>query len=316
MAVFLAVLKIIAIVLAAVIGLVVALFLIVLFVPVRYNLSGSFHGEAAVKVKAIWLAHAARFNLSYENDELSVSLKVAWFELLNRKDGEKSAGGDEKSSGDEKPSGEDERKCAEKDGGKLSGKDERKRAKEDGEKSSGKDGADDAKKRESESERKAGEEKSGFERFLKKLSEAFSSLSERAEGILEKLSAALKKAGDAIDFITDETTVTAVKCFKTAFFTLIGHILPKKFTADVRFGFKSPDATGKTLAALAVICGMLGKRAEGLKVTPDFEERVFDGDILARGRIRLNHFAAFAVKLLSEKEVIKTYKRFKKEFMS
>ncbi len=83
--------KILLILLLSVIGLVVACLLAILFVPVRYRLSGQFASIREIKLKLHfhWLFHIVSLRFSYE-DELKYKLKLFGFSILGSENKETS----------------------------------------------------------------------------------------------------------------------------------------------------------------------------------------------------------------------------------
>ena len=76
------ILKIIGIVLLVLLGLLLAAVLLVLLVPLRYRLSGSWHGGPSGGVRLTWLLHAVSVRAAYE-DGLKVTAKLLGFQVLD-----------------------------------------------------------------------------------------------------------------------------------------------------------------------------------------------------------------------------------------
>ena len=66
---------------------------------------------------------------------------------------------------------------------------------------------------------------------------------------------------------------------------LLHHILPRRMTGRIHFGFEDPSKTGKTLAYFSMLYPFT---KENLVIEPEFEteELILEGDIAFRGRIR------------------------------
>lgn len=90
MATFLAVLKIIGIVLACILGALAAILLIVLFVPVRYSVKGRYKDDVYVKTNVSYLLHLFALYATY-TDALKVILRILIIpiKLLPKKAGRK-----------------------------------------------------------------------------------------------------------------------------------------------------------------------------------------------------------------------------------
>ncbi len=81
---------------------------------------------------------------------------------------------------------------------------------------------------------------------------------------------------------------------------LLKKIKPTRIEGDVVLGTGDPAATGQVIGAIAALYGFLPKK---LKITPDFEEKRYEGNLHVKGRIRLIHVLAAALKLFFDKNV-------------
>lgn len=76
MSVILLILKIIGIVLLALLGIILAVVCLVLFVPIRYRVSGEIEDEQVVHVKVTWLLHLISWSGDYEGEEFHSCLRI------------------------------------------------------------------------------------------------------------------------------------------------------------------------------------------------------------------------------------------------
>ena len=82
MHIVLLILKILGIILLVLFGLLLLVLCTVLFVPVRYQISGSWKEEKWGRVRVSWLLSAICVNGSYEKEKgLQASLRVLWLKL-------------------------------------------------------------------------------------------------------------------------------------------------------------------------------------------------------------------------------------------
>lgn len=81
---------------------------------------------------------------------------------------------------------------------------------------------------------------------------------------------------------------------------LLKKIKPVKIEGNVVFGTGDPATTGQAIGAIAVLYGFL---PEKLHITPDFEEKKYEGNLHVKGRIRLIHVLVIALKLILDKNV-------------
>lgn len=64
---------------------------------------------------------------------------------------------------------------------------------------------------------------------------------------------------------------------------LIKYILPRKIRGWVHFGTSDPAQTGEILGAVSILFAMYG---QGVRVIPDFDQAVFEGEAELRGSLR------------------------------
>ena len=85
---------------------------------------------------------------------------------------------------------------------------------------------------------------------------------------------------------------------------------PKKYRLRVRYGFEDSETTGWLAVRLAVLYGLLGLDIE---LIPDFEESVFEGEGMIKGKIRLAGILMIAGKVyfnrLVQKKLLKKSSR-------
>lgn len=80
----------------------------------------------------------------------------------------------------------------------------------------------------------------------------------------------------------------------------IKKLLPKKCRADISFGTGEPDVTGYIYAAYCSLSAYLPK---GISYEPIWMERMLEGDVWMKGRLRLIYFVVAAVQIFSNKDV-------------
>lgn len=89
---------------------------------------------------------------------------------------------------------------------------------------------------------------------------------------------------------------------------LLHHILPRRMTGRIHFGFEDPSKTGKTLAYFSMLYPFT---KDNLVIEPEFEteELILEGDIAFRGRIRLGYLVYVALSVVLNKNIRRQYKR-------
>ncbi len=131
-----------------------------------------------------------------------------------------------------------------------------------------------------------------------KIGEIFQKFSDRIKTLSEK-------KNKIIDFITDEVHKKALVKVRDEGLYLLKKLKPKKFLAEIHFGFDDPCLTGKLLAGVSMAYPFLGKNVD---VSPDFERQVLEGNLKIAGRIRVSYFARLLWRLIWCREVRMTYK--------
>lgn len=88
---------------------------------------------------------------------------------------------------------------------------------------------------------------------------------------------------------------------------LFTHIFPQKWKGKIRFGLEDPGATGKALAVLSILYGLIENMPE---IIPDFEKEVLEGHFFCKGRIQV----FFLVRHIWHMWFHEDFKRVKKNF--
>ena len=86
---------------------------------------------------------------------------------------------------------------------------------------------------------------------------------------------------------------------------LLGSVLPRQFSLSARFGFEDPYHTGQLLAGIAVLYPFL---PGDVRVEPYFEERIFRGKAVLRGRLYVASLVFAAFQVLRRRAVRETYR--------
>ena len=92
-----------------------------------------------------------------------------------------------------------------------------------------------------------------------------------------------KNVNDLKEFISDDNTKEAFGFLKKETLILLKHIRPRRIKGYVHFGFDDPSYTGNLLGLIYMI--LRGSPKE-FRINPDFENKVFDGEIHAKGRVQ------------------------------
>lgn len=302
------ILKIIAIILAAILGILVLLISIVLFVPLRYQVVGKGGGtldSLDIKIKAAWLFRLISADAVYHERALKWQVRLGW-KKLNVSDGEMPAEEaadaaeaelfpkakeeikdtiEDIASGSDKPAGEIAEELKE-DTGDIK-----------------KEVADltDEVEEELEEDQKLRDKIEGIWASIQKF---FKNIKYTLTKIYDKIKLLIEQKDRVLAFLTDEIHRRAFNLAKKELFRLLKHLRPKRFETKITVGFDDPYNTGRLLAGYSMVYPFIGEHAQ---LTPDFDHKILEGDLLLKGKIRGIYFLILAWNLFWNKEVRKTY---------
>lgn len=132
--------------------------------------------------------------------------------------------------------------------------------------------------------------------FLANITENIRKLSQKREMIEKKLRVIRR-------FLEQDTTKKAWKDILKYLKQTFRHVRPKKFHGMIHFGLEDPSTTGQILGAFGVLLPVYRNH---IVVTPDFEQQIFEGELSARGRIQAGYFVILAIKVLLNRNLVKT----------
>ena len=306
MAVLLLILKIIGIILLILLGLILLILAVVLFVPVRYQVSGSIGERTTVRIAVTWLLHAVSWRAAYEEEGFSSQLRIFGITRKGKKPDDGEPGEDDREDGAEEP---EERSAA--DALLTDGE-----QKTDGILTDGEQGEaerfderqakepDPAEHKELEQANPAVRRKRRgglFRRIWERIRAFFAGLVRKLRQLRAGIKEALKKIKDVRTFLTDERHREVLPLIFTDLKYLLTHFKFRRIRTDLTFSMGDPALTGQVLGGLCMLPFLYRYQVQ---VYPDFEaENTYvTGTFDIKGRARGLHIAVSAVRLLGKKE--------------
>lgn len=138
-----------------------------------------------------------------------------------------------------------------------------------------------------------------FSKIYNYIVEKLKNLYNGIKSIIELCRSGKEKLRIIIDFIRSDE-LSGMVCFtKDNVLHLLKKIKPKFLKGDIRFGTGDPCSTGELLGAVAVARGLF---AFDINIVPDFEEKVFEGNVKAKGRIRISTLLIIIFKFITSDE--------------
>lgn len=298
------ILRILGICLLGIIGFLLLLLCILLFVPVRYELRAEFPGEirgSKVNFRLTWLLHLLSAKARYEEQELTWRVRVAWkkFAKAEMPVGETEEEPDIEKAADAKQEPDAKQALDEKEKSDIKEASDIKGISEDSSKK--------RTKRENQENGKKEKKPSVYERLNQKIITIWRKIKYTFVKICGKIKGKAKNISDTKDaiqiFLNDEVHRSAFRKIKKELIWMKRLLKPKIFRVRLNYGFEDPCLTGQVLGLLGMVYPFVG---DNMEIEPDFEQKVLQGDIHIKGRIRMIHLAVFGVKLFIHKETRKT----------
>lgn len=341
--IILLILKIIGIVLLCVIGLIMALLIALLFVPVRYRAQVRYTADETFGRSSLsWLCHLVHVHMSHDGKTLVYYVRLFGFLLIDSRKPKK-----EKKQKEDKVKKTKKHKAKKSEIIKAPEPAEAKSEPDDTaqsdikalqaenaekvdeslneEKSSDHtiDKADGELKAQSfEEKAKAPEEqlKSGHKKGIKGLFEKlrntflkvprfFESLRQSLASIGEKLKNLGNKKDKLIALLTSAENRPAFFLLRQSGFKLIAHVVPTQVRGYIHFGTSDPASTGYCLGILGIFYPLYAKH---LEIRPDFEHKIFETEVFIKGRIRSFTMLRIVLKIILNKDL----KRIRNEFQN
>ncbi len=334
--VLLLVLKIAGIILAVLLGIVLLTVAAVLFVPVRYAAEAEYDKNTGKKpvfhLRVTWLLHLFRFFMEYD-ESFKMRMRILFFSLYDSEKPKEPEIKQQKEKNSKKNTPEKRKqksgKCTVFDEQPQNAQEEQKRievqqtAQDTGSKTeveqTTEENPDESEAVCSPEQTDMQERKNPFlaerfKRFGERIKAFFIRIAQTIRGIFDK-SVSLKdtvqeKTAHFSEMLHDEENRELVRFLWEQLKRLLKKIRPKKYRLRVRYGFEDSETTGWLAIRLAVLYGLLGLDIE---LIPDFEESVFEGEGMIKGKIRLAGILIIAGKVyfnrLVQKKLLKKSSR-------
>jgi hypothetical protein len=324
LAVVLTILKIIGIVLLCILGFILVMLILVLVLPVRYSIDVSKIPEEKLKarMKITYFFGIIRALATYE-DVFEVKAKVLWFNIFSMKIPDNDADDEEVSLDDlddaikgefpedEQTGGESEYEYDIAD--EITDDEDAPLEEYTPENIEDSDDVNDTEDQIPDSEI------SHEDDFTDDMEDSNTS-DDGDEGPLSKLKYKFDEICDKIDKVRSEiryyyniynsnegknTLRNTGKHLKKIF----RKILPRKISANLTYGFSSPDMTGKVYGIYCLIADRFSRDSE---VIPDFDREIFEGSIRARGYFNLWGILINGIAVVLNKDAIKIIRSVKR----
>ena len=314
LSIILLILKYIGIILLGLIAIILLLLCLVLFVPVHYKISGSYYNETFKgNVFVSWLIKIFRVQVSIEDVDSQVEIKIFGFTLSGEKESAKKILKEavEKPTKDIEEQVEEyiEKEYEEETGEKIIKDNEDSKNDIEKEKTNTKN-IKEEKMTDSPTQLtvtnelediKGSEKNTGYSEKEKEKTPKKNKQKEKKKKT-SKLKLLKQKIIEIKIFITDESNQNAFKLLWKETKYIFKHIKPKRFEVKARIGTGDPAETGKLLGGLSLL--YMIKKSK-IIIEPDFDNKVYEGEIKLYGKVRLIIFVKSFINILLDKNIRK-----------
>ncbi|MBQ5952283.1 MAG: DUF2953 domain-containing protein [Lachnospiraceae bacterium] len=115
----------------------------------------------------------------------------------------------------------------------------------------------------------------------------------------DKVSDLIDKKDEAYDILDDDDNRELIALILRQIGKIIKHVLPRSYSANVRFGMEDPAKTGQILAIASALYPVYAGNA---RVQADFEQKVLEGDADVKGGLRLGYILFALLRILFNKK--------------
>ncbi|MCT4545298.1 MAG: DUF2953 domain-containing protein [Vallitalea sp.] len=298
LAIILGILKVILYIILGIIAIILLLLCVILFVPIKYRVYGEKYDIIKLDVRINWLFHI--FSFTYHLEDTTVtSIKIFGKNILGEKKRHKEKRSKHKKTKKNKEDNVDEKQLVKDDENTIS------EVELDSSNQYNKD-IDSSIPLETNQNIKDN-----------KIKNTKIKVKKNKKKNKEKNKAKNKTSGNnkwkdifikIKDFIKNEDNKAVIKMLKDKILKIIKHILPKKFKADIVIGTGDPASTGYVVGAVSILYTVTGDK---LKVIPNFNEKIIQGSLNAKGKIYLIVLLKNTLSIILDKRVRKIYKTYK-----
>lgn len=292
--VILQILAVIGIVLLVLLALLILTVLAVLFVPIRYRASGEKEADRIEGVAAVsFLYPFLSFKWQRAGNENRWALRLLGIKLKSSRKADKGKVAEPEKT--DKGKAEETAQAAKPEKAAETVKEEKQPATPSVQNAEAEDAARQAEETGTqETDRVSSEKKARF----------------TISGLCDKM----EKIRDNVEYYKERLTAEENRLFlkrtKERIFAVLKSIKPKVLTARVVCGTGSPDTTGYVCAVYGMLYPVIEDR---ISFTADFENKVLDGELSVKGKVRVATLVRHGIKILLDKQLKVFLKEMKRE---
>ena len=152
--------------------------------------------------------------------------------------------------------------------------------------------------------------KQRIKKIVENIKDKIHNIKENAKNKKNSIDEIINQIKTVKQFITSNTTKEAYAYGKKMVIKLLKHLAPNRIKGNLYMGFEESYLTGEALGALGMIYGIFNINPKRFKVYPDFENKVFKGDIIFKGHIYLGVVIVYCLKFYFNENIKRIIKKF------
>ncbi|MBQ8039546.1 MAG: hypothetical protein IJ274_06720 [Lachnospiraceae bacterium] len=134
-------------------------------------------------------------------------------------------------------------------------------------------------------------------------------LKDKIQTTIDKIKYIIYNIKYYIAILQEEDTKQLIANAWEAILKILKNIRPREFVVKGKFGFDSPDTTGKVYGMYAVVMPLLH---EHVVLEPDFEQQIMEGEASLKGHITIFVIVVNALRILFDKRLQPLIKKLKR----
>ncbi len=306
-----------------ILAFILLLLLIILFWPIFYRIEADYHGKFKAKASVSYLFHLIRANFTYEDGKPLLKAKVLFFTVYKN---------DFSDSGEDE---EEEKDNIDLDDDALDALDQQLSEESTASDTSEKDTIPEEeefdelnaeltdeeieefmnqdlpkKKRKRKKKGFFKELKANIQKIIQKCKEKWYSIKERYQTTKEKVEYFHKRVQYYYRVLHHKSMKPAFEMVKKTLKGLFRHIKPYYLRAKIYYGADDPADTAKAVIAYSAIYPYFRKQ---IRFNANFQEKVFEADFLAKGRIQIFRIVFLVLRAYFNKHIHKMIKLLTRE---
>lgn len=142
--------------------------------------------------------------------------------------------------------------------------------------------------------------------LMARILDFFANLAENMNKVIKKRDMILQKITGVRSLLEKPYTKKVLKDGKVLLKKMWKHVRPRKLQGSIHFGLEDPATTGQLLGVVGMLYPVYRNH---FVIAPDFEQRIFEGKIYAKGRVQIGRMTFLALRFMLTRDFFKTVQK-------